>query len=131
MNPAVALIIANIIWGAGSPIFKLALTNLPVFTFVFARFFFAALILLPFAIKAKQKIYKKDFIDLFIAGFFGVTLTISAYFLGLLKTQSINAPIIQSASPVFLFFLSVIFLKEKINLKVLNGMILSLVGVLV
>ncbi len=131
MNPIIALIIANIIWGAGSPIFKLALTNLPVYTFVFARFFFATLIFLPFVIKAKQKISLKDYRDLFIAGIFGVTLHISAYFLGLQRTQSINAPIIASASPVFLFFLSVIFLKEKLNFKVLNGMFLSLLGVLV
>ncbi len=131
MNPIIALIIANIIWGAGSPIFKLALTNLPVYTFVFARFFFAALILLPFIFKIKQKLLKRDYRDLLIAGIFGVTIHISAYFLGLQKTQSINAPIIASASPVFLFFLSVRFLKEKINFKVLYGMFISLFGVMV
>ena len=131
MNPIVALIIANIIWGAGSPIFKLALTNLPVYTFVFARFFIAALIFLPFVLKTKQKLIKRDYLDLMLAGIFGVTIHISAYFLALQKTQSINAPIIASASPVFLFFLSILFLKEKINFKVLYGMLVSLIGVMV
>lgn len=131
MNPAVALIIANIIWGAGSPIFKIALTNIPPFLFVFLRFFVAALLILPFVLKEKSKIRLSDFRDLFIAGIFGVTLRISTYFLGLQRTQSINSPIISSASPVFLFFLAVIFLKEKINLKVFYGMLISLGGVMV
>ena len=47
MNPVIALIIANIIWGAAAPIFKLALTNIPPFTLGFIRFFFAGSILLP------------------------------------------------------------------------------------
>ncbi|MEX1052604.1 MAG: DMT family transporter [Patescibacteria group bacterium] len=132
MNPIIALIIANIIWGAGAPIFKLALTNVPPFLFVFLRFFIAALLLIPFVLKEQGGFLKiRDYKNLFLAGFFGVTLHISTYFLGLIKTQSINAPIIASASPVFLFFLSVIFLKEKVNFKVLYGMFLSLVGVLV
>lgn len=131
MNPFIALVIANIIWGAGSPIFKLALTNIPVYTFVFARFFIAALIFLPFVLKSKQKIEKYDYRDLLIAGIIGVTIHIPAYFLGLQKTQSINAPIIASASPVFLFFLSILFLKEKFNFKVFYGMIVSLIGVIV
>jgi drug/metabolite transporter (DMT)-like permease len=131
MNPIIALIIANIIWGAGSPIFKLALTNIPPFLFIFLRFFVAALLILPFALKEKAKLRLVDFRDLFIAGLFGITLRISAYFLGLQRTQSINSPIIASASPVFLFFLAVIFFKEKVNLKVLYGTLISLGGVMV
>ena len=40
MNPILALIITNVIWGAASPIFKLALTNIPPFTLAFIRFFY-------------------------------------------------------------------------------------------
>ncbi|PIX68551.1 hypothetical protein COZ40_02690, partial [Candidatus Roizmanbacteria bacterium CG_4_10_14_3_um_filter_39_13] len=47
MNPIVALIIANIIWGAACPIFKFALVNIPPFTIAFIRFFFAGIIFLP------------------------------------------------------------------------------------
>ncbi len=35
MNPIVAIIITNIIWGAGSPIFKFAISNIPPFTLAF------------------------------------------------------------------------------------------------
>lgn len=130
MNPIVALIIANVIWGAASPIFKFSLTNIPPFTLAFIRFFFAALIFVPFVIGKWQKITLKDFFIVCLTGFFGITVNITFFFLGLERTTSINAPIIASAGPVFIYILSVIFLKEKPRLKVLTGMLIALTGVL-
>jgi len=128
MNPILALIIANIIWGAASPIFKFALTNIPPFTLAFIRFFFAGLIFLPLAILKWQKLNRQDFINILLIGFFGVTINITFFFLGLPKTTSINAPIVASSGPVFIFLLSVFFLKEKPKLKVFLGMLAALLG---
>ncbi|EKE12839.1 MAG: hypothetical protein ACD_13C00135G0001, partial [uncultured bacterium] len=41
-----ALIVANIIWGAASPIFKLSLQNIPPFTLAFLRFFLGSILLI-------------------------------------------------------------------------------------
>lgn len=131
MNPILALIIVNIIWGAASPIFKFALTNIPPFTLAFIRFFFAGLIFVPFMFYHWQKITLRDFFEICLAAFFGITVNITFFFLGLGKAESINAPIIASAGPVFLFLLSVIFLHEKPIRKVFFGMMISLLGVLV
>lgn len=131
MNPILALIIANIIWGAASPIFKFSLTNIPPFTLAFIRFFLAAIIMLPFMRKKWEKISRKDFFEICLGAFFGISINIAFFFLGLKKTTSINAPIIASAGPVFLYFLSIIFLREKAKLKVFIGMVSSLIGVLV
>ncbi|MBI2612118.1 DMT family transporter [Candidatus Gottesmanbacteria bacterium] len=125
-----ALIIANIIWGAASPIFKLTLTNLPPFTFAFLRFFLASFLLLPFAWKYLS-FEKKDYKKIFLIGFFGVTIHIAFYFLGLQRAPSINAPIIASSGPVFLYLFSLIILHEKHHPKVLAGLIISLIGVLI
>lgn len=132
MNPILALIIANIIWGAASPIFKFALVNIPPFTLAFIRFFFASLLFIPF-IKGfnMPKLSQKEWLELLLGSFFGITINITFFFLGLQRTQSINAPIIGSSGPVFLYFLSILFLKEKPKLKVLLGMIIALVGVLI
>ncbi len=130
MNPVVALIVANIIWGAASPIFKFALLNIPPFTLAFIRFFFAALLFLPFAIYNRQNVTPKQFLAICIGSFFGITVNISLFFLALPKTDSINAPIIASASPIFLFIFSIIFLKEKFHPKVFWGIIISFIGVL-
>lgn len=130
MNPILALIIANIIWGMASPIFKFSLTNIPPFTLAFIRFFFSGLIFLPFAISKWQKLTARQWLELLLVGFFGISINISFFFLGLEKTESINVPIIASAGPVFIYLLSIIFLKEKPKLKVLFGMFIALAGVL-
>ena len=131
MNPILALIIANIIWGAASPIFKFSLQNIPPFTLAFARFSIAAVLLLPFmkGFKVSNLSYK-DWLELVVGSFFGITINISFFFLGLNLTQSINAPIIGSAGPVFLYIASILFLKERARFKVFFGMMIALLGVL-
>jgi drug/metabolite transporter (DMT)-like permease len=131
MNPVVALIIANLIWGAASPIFKLSLENIPPFTLAFIRFFFAGTLYLLFVIKKWKRLTKKQFFYICLGAFFGVTINISFYFLALPKTNSINAPIIASAQPIFLYLISIFYLKEHQHKRVLYGMIVSFIGVLI
>lgn len=130
MNPYLALIITNIIWGGASPIFKYALQNIPPFTLAFIRFFVASIIFFPLAWKSFSSFNFKKGIDIFWVGFFGIFIHITFFFMGLKKTASINAPIIASSGPIFLYFFSILFLKEKPRLRVLGGMIISLLGVL-
>ncbi len=130
MNPIQALIIANIIWGAASPIFKFALENIPPLTLAFIRFFFAALLFTPFIKNLNISLSGKEWLELILGALFGISINITFFFWGLQRTESINAQIIASSGPVFLFFLSVLFLKEKPQLKVFLGMITALLGVL-
>ncbi|MDO8741538.1 MAG: DMT family transporter [Candidatus Roizmanbacteria bacterium] len=130
MNPILALIIANIIWGAASPIFKFSLQNIPPFTLAFIRFFFAGLIFIPLIINKWQRLTLRQWFEIILVGFFGITINIAFFFLGIKKTESINAPIIASAAPVFIYFLSLIFLKERSKTKVILGMMTALAGVL-
>lgn len=128
MNPILALILANTIWGAASPIFKFALQNIPPFTLAFVRFFGASLLFLPLAASYKKKIKSRQFFEIFLGAFFGITLHIPFFFFGLEKAPSINAPIILSTGPIFIFFFSVLFLKEKLHWKVFLGMMMALFG---
>jgi len=131
MNPILALIIANTIWGAASPIFKYSLTNIPPFTLAFIRFFSASFIFLPFLRNFKYKeLTASDWFHILAGGFFGITINITFFFLGLQRTESINAPVIASTGPLFLFLFSVVFLKEKPKLRVFLGMVLSFMGIL-
>lgn len=131
MNPVLALIITNVIWGGASPIFKFALLNIPPFTLAFIRFFFAGLIFLPWAVKKWQRLTIRQWIEILLVGFFGITINISFFFLGLQKTESINVPVIASSAPIFIYIGSLIFLKERPKLKVGVGMLVALLGVLV
>ncbi|MBI4009098.1 EamA family transporter [Candidatus Roizmanbacteria bacterium] len=130
MNPILALVIANIIWGAASPIFKFALENIPPFTLAFIRFFFAASLFIPLIKKWEVKLSRKEWLELILGAFFGISVNITFFFWGLQRSQSINAPIIASSGPVFLYFLSILFLKEKAHSKVFIGMLIALLGVL-
>lgn len=130
MNPVLALIIANIIWGAASPIFKYSLQNIPPFTLAFIRFFFAGLIFIPLTFHKWQKLSVRQWLEILLVSFFGITVNIAFFFLGIKKTESINAPIIASAAPVFIYFLSIVFLKERTKIKVVFGMFAALIGVL-
>ncbi|OGG27005.1 hypothetical protein A2960_02565 [Candidatus Gottesmanbacteria bacterium RIFCSPLOWO2_01_FULL_39_12b] len=125
-----ALIVANLIWGAASPIFKLALQNITPFTLAFIRFFGATILIFPFCI-SNLSIERKDWLKLVLLSFFGITVNISFFFLGLKYAPSINAPIIGSSGPVFLYLFSILILHEKRHYKVLIGTIISLLGVLI
>jgi len=127
----VALIIANIIWGATPPIFKWALEDITPFTLAFLRFFLATIIFLPFIRGHSLTIRKKDWGKVFMLTFIGIFIHISFFFLGLELTRSINAPVIGSAAPIFLMIAGIIFLKEHPGKRKILGGIIGLIGVLI
>lgn len=125
----IALILANVIWGAALPVYKWALESIPPFTFAFLRFFIASLILVPFVYR-KLKFNTKDLPRLIFGALVSVTFQIPLLFLGLTLSKSINAPIIISSGPIILIGTSFIFLKEKVSKKLFAGTLISLMGVL-
>lgn len=124
-----ALIIANVIWGAAAPIFKWSLESIPPFTLAFLRFGIASIILLPFVYK-KLSVKGKDILPLIILSILGISVNIGFFFLGLQKAVSINAPIIGSSAPIFSIIFAFIFLREHTTRKQLVGGALGVIGVL-
>lgn len=128
MGPILALVIANVIWGAAPPIFKFAYENIPPFTLGFIRFTLASLILFPWVARAPvTNVRARDWIML-IAGSLFVSLHLGLFFLGLERTESINTSIISAVGPIFLYFASVRFLHERRNGNILVGMCIALAG---
>ncbi len=129
----VALIIANVIWGAAAPIFKLSLQNIPPFTLAFLRFFIGAAILLPI-LRGNVKLKltsRRDFFLLLANALFGITVNIIFFFLGLRLTYAINAPVIASAAPIITLFFAIFLLREPFRWKKVLGMLLGSIGILV
>lgn len=124
-----ALIVANIIWGAAPPIFKWSLTDIGPFTLAFLRFGIAALIFLPIA-WGQYKIERQDVLKVIVMGILGITMNISFFFWGLELAPSINASIIGSAGPIFIILGSFWFLKERPKKRVIIGSNIGLLGVL-
>jgi drug/metabolite transporter (DMT)-like permease len=127
-----AIIIANIIWGAAAPIFKLSLTNIPPFTLAFWRFFLGAIILLIY-LRGKAAFEfstTREFLDLIAYSVTGITINILFFFWGLERTFSINSPVIGSAAPILTFFLALAFLGERFSIRKFVGMSLGTLGIL-
>jgi len=131
MFPIIAIIIAELIWGAAPPIFKLSLTSIPPFTLAFIRFFFAGLIFLPFALKKYKKFTGRQLRLILLGSLFGVVINVSAFFVGLQYAPSINVNIISAVGPLVLYVMSIVVLREKAHPQVLRGMLISFIGVLV
>ncbi len=128
-----ALIVANIIWGAASPIFKLSLQNIPPFTLAFFRFFIASLVLIP-VLRGKLSFTLKSHRDLYLLlgnALLGITANIIFFFLGLRLTLSLNAPVIASAAPIITLILAIILLRERFKFRKFLGVFLGFIGILI
>ena len=123
-----------IFWALAFPFIKIALDELSYINLTIMRFFIVCIILLPVLIfrgRWFSKLHKKDVFPIFILGFFGVMV----YHLGLNYGEQYISPSVASlfiaTIPIFIVILAAIFLKERISLKKLLGIILALCGVVV
>lgn len=131
--PYLALIIAHLIWGANFVVAKIVLEEFPPMTLAFLRFSIACLLLVPFFLAERKKI-KIQIIDLpklVSIGVLMVTLNITFFFEGLTRTTAINASILTLIIPIVSVLAGWIFLREKIYLINLFGVILALIGAIV
>lgn len=76
----------------------------------------------------KETIEKKDYVRIFAAAFFGVGLNMLTFFEGLSLTSPINASVIMISVPIIVLGLSTFFLKEKLTLLKILGMLIGLSG---
>lgn len=126
--PYIALTTAAVIWGANTPIMKVTMLSVPLFSLAFLRFFIASLILLPFVYKNLS--YKReDWLSLFLCAFLGITILITLYFMGLKMTSALNAGIIGGTTPIIALIFAGIFLHEKMTKKILIGAAIGLIGI--
>lgn len=128
--PYIALAGAAVIWGANTPIMKVTMLYVPLFSLAFLRFFLAALILLPFVYK-QLHFQKKDWFPLFLCAFLGITILITLYFLGLKMTSALNTGIIGGTIPMITLVFAALFLHEKMTKKIILGAVIGMIGILV
>ncbi|MDO8618762.1 MAG: EamA family transporter [Candidatus Daviesbacteria bacterium] len=131
--PYLALLIAHIIWGANFVVAKVTLQEIPPNSLAFLRFGLACLLLTPFLLAEtkKVKIAKEDLPKLVLIGVLIITLNITFFFAGITKTTVINAAVLTLIIPVLSVFFGWIFLKEKVYLINLAGIVLGFLGAII
>lgn len=124
------IIVATLIWGGTPAIMKLTLQEVPVFSLAFIRMFFASLVLGPLVYKG-LKIRKADYKTFVFAALSGVTFNIGFFFFGLKLAPAINAALLVAAVPVLTLIIAHFLLKEKLNMRLIAGSVLAVIGLVV
>jgi drug/metabolite transporter (DMT)-like permease len=127
-----SLFLLFLIWANSYTLIKLAGKDLPPSSIAFLRFFiiFPFLFFFPSLYRIRT-VERKDLIKIILVAI----LTVPAYHLFLNNAETILnasvAAITAGFSPLLTSILSVIFLKEKLGIKIYAGLIISLLGVTV
>lgn len=75
-----------------------------------------------------EKIDRADYLRIFWAAFFGVALNMLSFFKGLSLTSPISASVLMVSTPIIVLVLSAIILKERMQKRMVFGIILGLIG---
>ena len=126
----IAAFLATTIYGINHTVAK---EVMPVFIgssgFIMLRLLGATLIFWLISLfTPNEKIEKKDFLKILIASILGMCVNMLAFFRGLELSTPINSGIIITLSPVLVLILSYFFLKEKVTVKKIIGILIGFSG---
>lgn len=128
------MLLTTLFWAGNAIAGKIAIGHISPFILTSSRWFLALFILLPFAlpyVKNDWEKIKPQLILLFMLGAVGYTCFNNMMYLALNSTSAINATIIQSSMPLFIFLLNLIFFRLKVSKSAIIGFTITLIGVLV
>jgi len=126
--------ITIIVWALAFPYIKIGLKELSFINLTIMRFFIVSIVFLFILLIGKNKIsklQKKDIIPIFLLGVFGVIAYHLALNFGEQFISASAASLIISTIPIQIVILSIIFLKEKITIIKIMGIIFSFFGVII
>lgn len=122
-----AILVAALLWGSAGVTAKLLLAELSPFVILFYRFVIASLVMLPLFLRAKKpKRYLQTLIPLSMLSFGNALL----FYMGIERTTSNAAYIINATTPLVTAALARIFIGERTNGKKLVGITIGLIGAL-
>jgi len=128
---AAALVAANFFFGTNIiAVKKISPALIDPLGLSFARMFITAILLIsiPIFIKEKEKIEKKDYLILILAGVLGVTCNQIFSITGISKTNPIHASLLIMATPIIVSVLAAIFLHERFGWNKVLGLIFGISG---
>lgn len=131
--PSILLLLATILWGGNFVIGKAVANTVPPFTLAFLRWCVALVVFLPIVWKPLKRDFKqimKHYKIVILLGLTGVAAFNTLVYIGVHDTTSINASLMNMLTPVFIYLLSFIFLKERLTRFQFIGTAISFFGVM-
>lgn len=131
--PPLLLILATLLWGGNFVIGRAVSGDIPPITLAFLRWIVAFLVFFPIAYQRTKKEWsalRQHWGVVIVLALTGVAAFNTLVYIGLHYTTSINASLMNSSTPIIIYILSFIFLKERLTKIQLLGTLLSLAGVL-
>ena len=127
-----AAIGATTIYGLNHTIAKGVMPNyVGAFGFVMLRVIgTAALFWIVSFLGPKEKIDKKDYLRMLICAILGMGVNMMVFFKGLSLSTPINSSVLVTTTPIIVFIMSAILIKERITQKKVLGIFIGLIGAL-
>lgn len=133
MPAPLLLIVATILWGGNFVIGRAVAGDIAPVTLAFYRWCVAFIVLAPIAYKAWRQhlpIFRKHWKAVLALSCTGVAGFNTLVYIGLHDTTSINASLMNSSTPIIIYILAFLFLRERLSRAQLIGTLVSLIGVL-
>lgn len=130
--PQLLLVLATLLWGGNFVIGRAVAGDIPPITLAFLRWCVAFIVFLPIAysrVKREWPMIKTHWPAVIVMAITGVACFNTLVYIGVYYTTSINASLMNSSTPIIIYILSFIFLKERLSKFQLIGTALSLAGV--
>ena len=133
-NAVLILSLTTLFWAGNFVVGRGMHEVIPPFAMATLRWTLAFFLLLPFAYRHLARdwlVIRQNFPIIFLLGATGIGSFNSLAYIGLNHTTALNGLIMQSAGPVLIMIMALVLFGERISLRQVFGVIVSLAGVLV
>jgi len=131
-NPHLFLTLASLFWGFNAIASRLAIDEISPMLIVTGRWL-GVLIILSIICRHQLSLgfqfFKSHYKWMIAMGLCGFTTFNSIYYISAHHTVAINLGIVQSTMPAFIMIISMFWLKTRINLKQVTGLLITFIGV--
>ena len=131
-NPHLFLTLASLFCGFNAIASRLAIDEISPMSLVSGRWL-GVLIILSIICRHQLslglQVFKSNYKWMIVMGLCGFTTFNSLYYISAHHTVAINLGIVQSTTPAFIMIISMFWLKTRINLKQVTGLLITFIGV--
>ncbi len=131
-NPHLFLTLASLFWGFNAIASRLAIDEISPMSLVSGRWLGVMIILSIICrhqLSLGFQVFKSNYKWMIVMGLCGFTTFNSLYYISAHHTVAINLGIVQSTTPAFIMIISLFWLKTRINLKQVTGLLITFIGV--